>query len=107
MTGSSRRRGPSIGKSSEVGELLFASHRSLREDFEVSIPGSTCSSSLAARGAGVFGARLTGGGFGGSIVFAAARGAAEAAARETALRYGERSAREPRVLLPWREKDPS
>lgn len=50
-----------------AGELLLASHASLRDDFEVSTPeldalvDSACS-------AGAYGARLVGGGFGGSVL---------------------------------------
>jgi galactokinase len=51
----------------EVGPLMDASHESLRDDYEV----SSVELDLAvesARAAGALGARMTGGGFGGSIV---------------------------------------
>lgn len=50
-----------------VGELLNASHTSLREDFEVSCA-ELDSAVEAARAAGALGARMTGGGFGGSAI---------------------------------------
>jgi galactokinase len=50
-----------------LGELLDASHHSLRDDFEVSCPELDLAVTTA-REAGAVGARLTGGGFGGSIV---------------------------------------
>jgi galactokinase len=50
-----------------VGELFAASHRSLREDFEVSCPELDIAVD-AAMGAGAVAARMTGGGFGGSVV---------------------------------------
>ncbi len=50
-----------------IGELLDASHRSLRENFEVSTPAvETAVQRL--RDAGSSGARLVGGGFGGSVL---------------------------------------
>jgi galactokinase len=50
-----------------TGELLFASHESLAKDFEVSWPEADAAVA-AARGAGAYGARMVGGGFGGSVV---------------------------------------
>ncbi|MCZ4498835.1 MAG: galactokinase [Marmoricola sp.] len=51
----------------EVGALMTASHLSLRDDFEVSC--AELDTVVAASvGAGAFGARMTGGGFGGSAV---------------------------------------
>jgi len=49
------------------GPLLSASHRSLREDFEISWPQADAAAG-AALAAGALGARMTGGGFGGSII---------------------------------------
>ncbi len=50
------------------GELMNASHRSLRDDFEVSCPELDTMVSLAQSMPGVYGARMTGGGFGGCTV---------------------------------------
>ena len=50
-----------------IGDLLDASHRSLRDDFEVSCPELDAVVD-AARRAGAEGARMTGGGFGGSAI---------------------------------------
>ncbi|PSL36989.1 galactokinase [Labedella gwakjiensis] len=50
-----------------IGELLDASHRSMRDDFEISVPEIDAAVD-AMRGAGAVGARLTGGGFGGSAI---------------------------------------
>jgi galactokinase len=57
----------------EVGELLNASHRSLRDDYEVSTPDLDRLVEVAIA-AGAIGARLVGGGFGGSIIALANRG---------------------------------
>jgi galactokinase len=55
----------------QVGELMYASHASLRDDFEVSCPELDALVEIAqsiGRSGGVIGARMTGGGFGGCIV---------------------------------------
>ncbi|HLT85171.1 MAG TPA: galactokinase [Phototrophicaceae bacterium] len=51
----------------ELGELMAASHASLRDDYEVSSPELDVAVEAAA-GAGAVGARMTGGGFGGSAI---------------------------------------
>jgi galactokinase len=58
-------------QSGEVGELrqlMSDSHRSLRDDFEVSCSELDTMVEIASRQAGVYGARMTGGGFGGSTI---------------------------------------
>jgi galactokinase len=55
------------GDQAAIGELLTASHRSLRGEFRVSWPQAD-ETVEAAIGAGATGARMTGGGFGGSVV---------------------------------------
>lgn len=55
----------------QVGELMYSSHESLRDDYEVSTPELDKLVELAAAmgpDAGVIGARMTGGGFGGCTV---------------------------------------
>jgi galactokinase len=56
------------GDLAALGRLFTQSHESMRDDFEVSIPEIDRLVEIAASTAGVLGARLTGGGFGGSIV---------------------------------------
>ncbi len=54
-----------------VGELMYASHNSLRDDYEVSCPELDALVEIAAAigpEGGVIGSRMTGGGFGGSTV---------------------------------------
>jgi len=54
-----------------AGELLYASHKSLAEDFEVSCDETDLLVGIAGRlgpANGVYGARMTGGGFGGCVV---------------------------------------
>jgi galactokinase len=70
-----------------LGELLSASHRSLRDDYEVSTPELDGLVELAAA-AGSLGARMVGGGFGGSIIALARRGAAKDIAARVLEGYG-------------------
>jgi len=55
-------RGPTA-----IGDLLDASHRSMRDDFEISVPELDLAVE-AALNAGALGARMTGGGFGGAAI---------------------------------------
>jgi len=55
------------GNTTRLGELLIASHHSLRDDFEVSCPELDLAVEAALDG-GALGARLTGAGFGGCVV---------------------------------------
>lgn len=55
------------GEVARVGPLLTESHASLRDDFEVSWPEANAAVQ-AATTAGALGARMTGGGFGGSVI---------------------------------------
>jgi galactokinase len=52
---------------SAIGDLLDASHRSMRDDFEISVPELDLAVETAV-GAGAIGARMTGGGFGGAAI---------------------------------------
>jgi len=56
------------GKLARLGDLMHASHVSLRDDFEVSCPELDGMVELALAQSGVVGARMTGGGFGGCTV---------------------------------------
>lgn len=90
------------GDAHALGTLMSSSHRSMREDFEISTPEIDTLVRLAQGEAGVFGARLTGGGFGGSIVALASAGVAAAAADRIAEDYARRVSRSPSVLIPPR-----
>jgi galactokinase len=58
----------------QFGLLMNASHASLRDDYEVSIPALDDLANLLQHTLGVFGARLTGAGFGGACVALVATG---------------------------------
>ena len=53
---------------STLGQLLFESHQSLRDDYQVSCEELDVLVELAQAQDDVFGARMTGGGFGGCVV---------------------------------------
>jgi galactokinase len=57
-----REQGPTA-----IGDLLDASHRSMRDDFEISVPELDLAVETA-QANGAIGARMTGGGFGGSAI---------------------------------------
>ncbi|GAA2268133.1 galactokinase [Glycomyces scopariae] len=78
------------GRVAGIGDLLTASHVSLRDDYEVSSV-ELDTAVDAAIGAGALGARMTGGGFGGSaiaLVEAAAAGKVEDAVISAAAQAG-------------------
>jgi galactokinase len=55
------------GRIREIGPLLTASHASMRHDFEITVP-EVDTAVEAALMAGAYGARMTGGGFGGCVL---------------------------------------
>ena len=63
-----------------IGPLLTASHASLRDDFEVTVPQLDTAVDTALD-AGAFGARMTGGGFGGCVIALVAAAATDEVAR--------------------------
>jgi galactokinase len=83
----------SVGPDRHVlGELFRDGHASLRDDFEVSIPELDLLVDLA-RDRGAVAARMTGGGFGGSVVALAEAPAAEALAATVTEAYVARTGR--------------
>ena len=82
----------------EVGQLMYASHASLRDDYEVSCPELDVlvdlASQLGSEG-GVIGSRMTGGGFGGCTVSLVRTDAAESIADTICRQYQEKTGIEP------------
>jgi galactokinase len=72
----------------KLGDLMYASHDSLRDDFEVSCPELDHLVKIARDLEGVIGARMTGGGFGGSTVTLCRAKDAEAIAAKLVASYG-------------------
>jgi galactokinase len=82
-----------------LGCLFHASHESMRDDYEVSIPAIDTLVEIATSDPDIVGARLTGGGFGGSIVAFAIRGTGAAAARRVAVAYRSITKNRPEILV--------
>jgi len=80
---------PGRPRLAELGELFAEGHESLRRDFEVTTAELDLLVSLALE-AGAVAARMTGGGFGGSIVALAEREGAEALAGRVVAEYRHR-----------------
>jgi galactokinase len=88
------------GDAVALGALFNGSHVSQRDDYEVSVPEVDLLVGLAQAEAGVYGARLTGGGFGGSIVALVREGEAGDVAARVVREYGRQSQRAATVLVP-------
>jgi galactokinase len=74
----------------EIGRLLTQAHISLRDDFEVSWPEANVAVDAAVE-AGALGARMIGGGFGGSVLALVREGAGDAVRAAVAGAYARRS----------------
>ena len=85
------------GNLAVAGDLLLASHASLRDDYEVSIPELDLLVTLA-ESAGADGARLLGAGFGGSVLVLVDEEHAETVARDVSREYRRQTGREGRTL---------
>jgi len=83
----------------EFGRLMSASHQSLRDDYEVSIPALDTLARLMQGHREVYGAKLTGAGFGGACVGLCRAGSAAAAGAEIVSEYN-RGGLNGRVLVP-------
>jgi galactokinase len=84
------------GRLPEIGPLLDASHASLAHDYEVSCDELDLAC-FAARRAGALGARMTGGGFGGSAIALVPVDRADAVASEVRAAFAEVRYREPEI----------
>ncbi|MEU6309357.1 galactokinase [Streptomyces sp. NPDC047014] len=85
------------GAPEALGALLTAGHASLRDDYRVSCA-ETDLAVAAAVGAGALGARMTGGGFGGSVIALVREDAAEGVARAVAGAFASAGFKPPSVL---------
>ncbi len=80
-----------------LGPILTAGHASLRDDYRVSCPETDLAVSSAVA-AGALGARMTGGGFGGSVIALVPQEAAERVAAAVAAAFLEAGYSEPRTF---------
>ncbi|HEX2221404.1 MAG TPA: galactokinase [Candidatus Limnocylindria bacterium] len=82
------------GDLARVGRLFAESHRSLRDQYEVTSPELDALVEIASRTPGVAAARMTGAGFGGCTVNLVEHGAVERLAAAVAEEYPRRAGRE-------------
>ena len=87
------------GDLAAAGAAMYASHASLRDDFEVSCPELDTMVEIASRLDGVHGARMTGGGFGGCTVNLVAAEAAPAVVDQLARAYRDATGIAPHVFV--------
>lgn len=87
------------GDLAAVGDLLFASHRSLRDNYDVSCDELDAVVDIARGVDGVHGARMTGAGFGGSAVALVEPGAVGEFRAAVEREYPERTGVEPDVYV--------
>ena len=86
------------GNVAALGPLLNESHRSLRDDFDVSTPELDALAAALVE-AGAIGARLTGAGFGGCVVGLASRDEADVIVESAAGRYWSQTGHQPRAYV--------
>jgi len=84
----------------ELGALLYASHASLRDDYDVSAPEVDLIVELARADPDVYGARITGGGFGGAVVMLTRPGTGRAVGERIIPEYQRRAGRTGTLLIP-------
>jgi galactokinase len=85
------------GDLSLFGKLMHDSHKSLRDDYEVSCAELDIMVGLAAKVDGVYGARMTGGGFGGSTINLVRADAVTDFKSEVARGYKEAAGLDPEI----------
>jgi galactokinase len=88
------------GDATRLGALFTASHASMRDDYEVSLPEIDTLVRIGMEHSDIYGARLTGGGFGGSVVMLARAGCSRDAGRAVLASYGQATGREGRIIAP-------
>ena len=83
-----------------VGSLFQASHVSMRDDYEITTPEIDRLVALGQSDPDVYGARMTGGGFGGSVVMLAKEGMSSDVARRVLRGYHAGGSARGTILLP-------
>lgn len=87
------------GDAEQLGKLMYASHVSLRDDFEVSSAELDTLVEIAMQQSGCYGARMTGAGFGGCAVALVANDAVEAFTTAVAAQYEADTGLKPNVYV--------
>jgi galactokinase len=88
-----------INEIGALGPLMAESHRSLRDDFEVSCLELDSMVEIATKQKGVLGARMTGGGFGGSTINLVGNAHAEEFKRNVAAEYSKQTGITPVIYI--------
>jgi galactokinase len=88
------------GDAEALGALFTASHVSMRDDYEITTPAIDALVGIGRAHPDVYGARMTGGGFGGAVVMIAKTGRARDAAAAIASRYQAETGIRSEVLMP-------
>jgi galactokinase len=83
----------------QFGQLMADSHRSLRDDYEVSTPELDLMVELANGQEGVYGARMTGGGFGGCTVNLVDSAHVEKVQQRLAQNYEAKTGLRPKIFI--------
>lgn len=87
------------GDVERLGQLFYQSHDSMSEDYAVSIPEIDQLVKICSEQPDVYGARLTGGGFGGSIVAIAKPGTGAKVAKAVVERYQKETSHNATILV--------
>jgi len=85
------------GRVDDLGPLLTASHASMRDDFQITVP-EVDTAVEALLGAGALGARMTGGGFGGCVIGLVPQDSVDAAGDAVRRAFAESGFGEPTVF---------
>ena len=83
-----------------LGKLFYESHESMRDDYQVSISEIDLLVDLCRASPVTYGARLTGGGFGGSIVAITHKNEGQRVAEEVCRTYSMQTGERPSILVP-------
>lgn len=88
-----------VGDAIEIGRLMNASHTSMRDDFEITNDELNIMVQIAQSQPGCFGARMTGGGFGGSAVALIQEDVTISFDKNVYNTYLEATNREPQIFI--------
>ena len=88
------------GDLAAVGALFAASHASMRDDYEITTPEVDRLVAIGQADPAIYGARMTGGGFGGAVVMLARAGDGRAAAERIVSAYEAEVPRRAGILSP-------
>ncbi|HEY6952740.1 MAG TPA: galactokinase [Bacteroidota bacterium] len=87
------------GDLSEFGKLMYQSHMSLKNDYEVSCPELDTVVDICAEVDGVYGARMTGAGFGGAAICLVKCDQADAVVKRLKAEYPQKTGHKPAIQV--------